>query len=95
MSESASSALSIPEAFSAPPGFDDGSSSLLRSRVALLGVAEDFLAPADFAPLPLGFEGWEASSAASWASRSAFLRAASAFLASASCLFNWLLVLSI
>lgn len=51
-----------------------------------------FFFEADLVPAPLGFEGREASSAASWASRSAFLRAASAFLTSVWSLESSLLV---
>lgn len=81
VSESASSAFSIPDALSvAALRSPDGASSWDRSSV-----------PRDFfwavLALPLALEGWEASSAASRASRSAFLRAASARLASASSLF--------
>lgn len=83
MRESASNALSIPVALSEAP-LRPSSSSWDRSRPR--DGAAVFL-PADLAPAPLGFDGWEASSSRSWASRSAFLRAASAFLASASSLF--------
>lgn len=50
-----------------------------------------FFFAAAFIPAPLGLEGRDASSAASWASRSAFLRADSAFLASAWSLWSSLL----
>lgn len=85
MSESASRAFSIPDALSAAALRSPGpSSSCDRSSVPREGFWEEDLA------LPLlGFEGREASSAAAWASRSAFLRAASAFLASASSLLFW------
>ena len=86
VNDSASSALSIPEALRSPARRLAGasSSSCERSRPRD-GV--DFFA-ACLPPPPLGLDGCEASSAASWASRSAFLRAASAFLASASSLYH-------
>lgn len=85
VSSSASSAFSIPDAFSVAAlrleGVVRSLSSCERSR------PRDFFC-AVLAPAPLALEGWEASSSASRASRSAFLRAASAFLASADSLFK-------
>ena len=78
----ASRAFSIPEALSAGPAFDEGGSeesSRERSRPRVFLVAVLALAP-------LGLEGALRSSSARRASFSAFLRAASAFLASASSL---------
>ena len=78
----ASRAFSIPEALSAGAAFDEGESeesSCERSRPRVFLVAVLALAP-------LGLEGALRSSSARRASFSAFLRAASAFLASASSL---------
>lgn len=88
VSERASSALSIPEAVR-ELALGESSSSWERSRPRE-GAADFFWAclPPPPPPPPLGLEGWAASSAARRESRSAFLRAASAFLASASSLYQ-------
>lgn len=88
--ERASRAESMPEALRAGlwwEGLEDeaeGASSWERSSVPREGVGVLFLEVAVL--LFLGVERAPASSAASWASRSAFLRAASAFLTAASSL---------
>jgi hypothetical protein len=74
--ERASRALSIPVACNSAPFLFEG----VESRSPRSRVPRDFLG-ADFEAFGLDF--WEASSAARRASLSAFLRAASAFLASA------------
>ena len=81
-SDSASSALSMPEALSA--AFGASSSSCDRSRPRLGPAAVFLTAVLDF--LGAAREGSEASSWAARASRSAFLRAASAFLAASASL---------
>lgn len=80
-SDRASSALSMPDALSAALGAS--SSSCERSRPRL-GPAVFLTAVLDF--LGSAREGSEASSWAARASRSAFLRAASAFLAASASL---------
>lgn len=85
VNDSASSALSIPDALRSPALRFAGAPSSSWDRSRPRDGAAFFWAC--LALPPLGLDGCEASSAARRASRSAFLRAASAFLASASSLF--------
>jgi hypothetical protein len=77
--DKASRALSMPVALRAVEEVVESESRAERSRPR-------FFFRAVLAPAPLGFDGWSFSSSARRASFSAFLRAASAFLFSASSL---------